>query len=74
LSFYRTHAAHRGVLVERARFGLDAGLTLRIGDFDGPHPNRAEALPILREIIAWTENELAGLLGVARAWEGPSNR
>lgn len=63
LSYYRNHAGHRGVLLQRTKFSLDDGFKALIGDFDSPyHPNRSEVRPILVELLEWAEGALPPLL------------
>jgi hypothetical protein len=68
LSFYRNLAAHSGVLAPIAHFSMDTGSSLRIGNLDGPDPNRSEVLPILHRLVGWVEETTDRLRGLADNW------
>jgi hypothetical protein len=63
LSYYRNHAGHRGVVLQRTHHNQQEGFTARIGDIDSPyHENRSEVRPILVELVEWAESALPPLL------------
>ena len=68
LSFYRNLAAHRGVVGQRTHFSLDEGFSFRIGDLNGPDPDRSGALPVLNRLVEWSERTLEGLRALAHDW------